>query len=88
MLEALMDYDWKQAFGFAGESGVCNSGIPNRALPNDTDTSIAPFTREDVKRIIALSEGVADKTDWLIVGELHDGRFFALSAGCDYTGWD
>ena len=25
---------------------------------------------------------------WVIAGKTNDGRWFCLSAGCDYTGWD
>lgn len=88
MLPELEDYNWGEAFGYAGEKGKCSTGTVSRALPNDLDLSVDGFCREDVKRIIAMDEGENDERDWLIVGELHDGRFFALEAGCDYTGWD
>ncbi len=38
--------------------------------------------------ILGISEGENDGPDWLLFGQLKDGRFFFLSAGCDYTGWD
>lgn len=89
MTKILDDYSWKEAFGFAGkEPDVYNNEKPERALPNDSDLSVDSFDRLDVKRIIALDEGENDEKNWLIVGELNDGRFFAISAGCDYTGWD
>jgi len=86
--ERIRSPDWLEVFAFAGAEGGCNSGKPERALPNDADTSIEPFSRLDVKRVIASAEGENDGPNWLVVGELHDGRFFAISAGCDYTGWD
>lgn len=33
-------------------------------------------------------DGENDGEEWLCVGRLKDGRWFILSAGCDYTGWD
>ncbi len=46
------------------------------------------FTREDVVAIIAHDDGEQDESDWLGLFVLRNGRFAALSAGCDYTGWD
>jgi uncharacterized protein (TIGR02996 family) len=81
-------YDWREVFAYGGaERGYGGSSEPDRALPND-DTPTTPFARSDVKRIIAQSEGENDGANWLIVGELQDGRFFSISAWCDYTGWD
>jgi hypothetical protein len=80
---------WEEAFGYASDGEkACNSGVPDRALPNDLDTSVEPFTRKDVKRVIAARDGENDGADWVVVGELKDGRFFCVEAGCDYTGWD
>ena len=86
----LADYNWREAFGYAGDrlAQDAKTDQPERALPNDTDTSVEKFGRIDVKRIVAMSEGENDGDNWLCVGELHDGRFFVLDAGCDYTGWD
>lgn len=44
--------------------------------------------REDVASIIAMEEGENDGANWIMIGKLKDGRYFWLSAGCDYTGWD
>lgn len=46
------------------------------------------FAREDVAEIHGIREGENDGASWIIYGRLHDKRWFALSAGCDYTGWD
>ena len=46
------------------------------------------FTIEDVAEVFGFSEGKNDGPYWKIYGRLNDGRFFVLSAGCDYTGWD
>lgn len=96
ILPVLADHsgNWFQAFGFAGETknsygcSPCNTGDPESALPNDQDISLAPFGRRDVASILGLAEGENDGADWLIAGQLKDGRWFSLRAGCDYTGWD
>ena len=46
------------------------------------------FTRHDIKEVLGVQEGENDGPSWIIYGELMDGRYFFLSAGCDYTGWD
>jgi uncharacterized protein (TIGR02996 family) len=84
----LKDCDWQQVFAYAGEPGENTSKMKiEPALPND-DIALTPFYRADVKRVIALSEGERDEKEWIVVGELWDGRFFVIAAGCDYTGWD
>lgn len=91
MLKELDTYNWKQAFGYAGEpdteaadykGGSRISSLPGAAI------STAPFTREDVVLILCKSEGENDNQPWVIAGGLRDGRWFHLSAWCDYTGWD
>ena len=47
----------------------------------------AQFGSEDIDRILAYSEGDNDGPDWLLVAKLKDGRYGAVSAGCDYSGW-
>ena len=46
------------------------------------------FAREDVESIIDYRLGENDGVNWIMYGRLKDGRYFALEAGCDYTGWD
>ena len=79
MLQELDDYDWEEAFMYANEP---------EAVPPGADIGADGFGREDVIRVIALAEGENDGADWVGVFELRDGRFAALRAGCDYTGWD
>lgn len=86
-LEPLRSYDWKEAFAYAGEPESCRNPQVTPALPND-DISLTPFCRADVEAIIAQDEGKRDGRNWLCAGKLLDGRYFFLSAGCDYTGWD
>ncbi len=79
VLSVLDTYDWQQAFEYASS--------PDRP-PHDNNTSRDGFAREDVEAIHWMSEGENDGPDWLIGGQLRDGRWFFLAAGCDYTGWD
>jgi len=86
--ERLDTYDWGAAFAYAGEVNG-SDGTPNldTCPPGDTKISVRPFSRRDVRVIRAADEGENDERNWLCAGELWDGRFFYLSAGCDYTGW-
>lgn len=84
MPAALKGYDWGEAFAYAGEPGGC--GEPE--LTGFNAVAITPFARWDVAHVEAASEGENDGPSWLCVGRLYDGRWFALKAGCDYTGWD
>jgi hypothetical protein len=76
MLEELAGYDWEEAFKYAGPTAVIGQ-----------DIGLSSFSRDDVKRVIALREGENDEESWLGLFELNDGRFAFLSAWCDYTGW-
>lgn len=86
MLEILEGYDWQEAFGYAGEPGTYGEASVSPCV--GTETPVTPFTREDVVEVIASKEGENDGPNWKLLGRLSDGRFFFLSAGCDYTGWD
>ena len=45
------------------------------------------FTSKDVAETLASGQGANDENPWWAVGRLFDGRFFYISAWCDYTGW-
>lgn len=47
-----------------------------------------PLAWDDVREIIAESEGERDERSWVAVGWLKTGEAFVLEAACDYTGWD
>lgn len=82
------DYDWREAFGCAGDpEGEHNSADVRPAQPN-SNVALTPFGRTDVETVFAIREGENDERNWLCYGRLKDGRYFFLSAGCDYTGWD
>lgn len=89
MLEILNDYDWEEAFAYSsGIPGSKNAGIPQWVPESAQSGAAEPFGREDVAEIVGLSNGENDGDDWIAYGRLKDGRWFFLSAGCDYTGWD
>jgi hypothetical protein len=88
VLKELDNYDWEEAFGYAGPDGSFGSHDAPEPVPPGSTVSCAAVCREDVKKVIAISDGLRDEVDWLIVAVLKDGRYFALTAGCDYTGWD
>ena len=48
----------------------------------------ADFEITDVAEVYGRADGENDGENWIIYGRLKDDRFFFLSAGCDYTGWD
>lgn len=86
MLAELDDYDWAEAFEYAGEDGRSGYGVP--MLVAGATVAATVFAREDVAEIIGITVGENDGADWEIAGRLNDGRWFYLSAWCDYTGWD
>jgi hypothetical protein len=69
--------DWQEAFAYADPDKVIG-----------TDVSRERFSIADVVSIHGMSEGENDGDEWVICGELRDGRHFVLRANCDYTGWD
>lgn len=90
MLKELDDYDWGEAFGYAGEPGHYGAGEGGTNVDPVPGAQCKPlgFTREDVAIILAMEAGENDGANWVCAGQLRDGRWFFLSAGCDYTGWD
>jgi hypothetical protein len=98
MLERIDDYNWREAFGFAGDpgrtdasgyyDGACTIEQVERVPGQQKTVSNAPCLREDVETIIAIDDGENDEANWLGLFKMKDGRYLALSAGCDYTGWD
>lgn len=71
------DSDWTEAFKYAAEP---------ETYPGST-VSKAGFTQDDVLVVIAAQDGENDGEGWLGAMILKDGRFAALRAWCDYTGW-
>lgn len=84
----LDDYGWREAFGYAGEPDTCAEAPDVKPAAPGMDVATSPFRLRDVAEVIAVREGENDERNWFCVGRLFDGRWFALDAGCDYTGWD
>lgn len=86
MFPQLDNYDWAEVFGEGG-GGNCTAILPN-IQPPFSSVSAATFSREDVAEIFQMQDGERDEKEWIIYGQLKDGRYFAARGGCDYTGWD
>jgi uncharacterized protein (TIGR02996 family) len=80
ILPDIDSYDWREAFAYASDSDI----TPSQPGSNIATTG---FSECSVRRIIGIREGANEGPNWVCVGELWDGRWFALDAGCDYTGW-
>jgi len=48
----------------------------------------ADFSIDDVATVLHSDEGYNDGDSWLSFGKLKNGKYYFLSAWCDYTGWD
>lgn len=70
------EYDWRSAFDVV---------TPQACMGFDGSIN---FDISMVTRIHRAYAGLNDSEDWECIGELSDGRWFFLCAGCDYTGWD
>lgn len=81
--------NWDSVFAYAGEppQGSCDGSASIKPAIPGADISLSPFARWDVEEISGISEGENDEKNWLVYGRLKDGRWFFLTAGCDYTGW-
>lgn len=74
-------YDWRQAF-LEAMNDV-------QAVMADIESiDLFGFDIPDVAEVIGIDPGENNGPDWLVTGRLYDGRWFALKAGCCYTGWD
>lgn len=83
MLEQLDSYDWAASFGEpSGYTAACSQDV--EAIGSVSTDS---FSRDDVEEILAIEEGENDGDSWTGLFKLKDGRFAAVSAWCDYTGW-
>ena len=47
-----------------------------------------PYKLKDVSNVDTLVVGEKDKSEWVWLVTLKDGRRFKTTGGCDYTGWD
>lgn len=83
----LINGNWEHVFAYAGEPNGCDGSAKVHAVPPGSMVPTTKFSRWDVAEVKATSEGENDVQNWLVYGRLHDGRWFFLTAGCDYTGW-
>jgi hypothetical protein len=72
-------YDWRNAFSYAAN--------PEPAAPT-IQVNCATIYVDEVEKIKFMRLGANDERNWWLVGQVKDGRWFSLDAGCDYTGWD
>lgn len=77
MLDVLENSDWGYVFDLA---------MPPAAVIG-YGGSLGTFTRDDVAVVIVMVDGQNDGPDWIGIFHLNDGRFVAVRAGCDYTGF-
>lgn len=77
ILARINDSDWEEAFS------ISHPPQPTEGYKG----SLAPFSREDVAKVIAAEDGENDGDHWEGVFRLKDGRFVFVTAWCDYTGW-
>lgn len=75
------DYDWKEAFYFT----KLEPALPNNECEK---LAIGNYSQNDVEYVYMLYNGCNDEENWIGIFRLKDSRLVALSAGCDYTGWD
>lgn len=81
MIDLTAGYDWSSAFEVAMRDSCT-------WVQGSSKTGAAPpFEVGDVEEVFAAAEGENDGDAWLVFGKLKDGRYFLLTASCDYTGW-
>ena len=89
MLAELDDCDWAEAFADKS-SGNTTKDVEAHGVSDE------PFTREDVAEILAMVTETESNNPSLSCAEtncyglfrLKDGRYLAVEASCDTTGWD
>lgn len=81
MLAELDNYDWAQIFADENWGNVTKEIEAHGC-------SDAPFTREDVSRIIAMDNDGSEEPIFAGLFQLQDGRYLAATGWHDYTGWD
>lgn len=74
-------HDWTEAFLVAMRDGI------QAVDPDLGRVSTDAFLIRDVAECTGTASGENEGPNWLATGRLYDGRWFAVSSGCDYTGW-
>ena len=91
-LEQMKDsYDWGTIFG--EDHGYSDGDYASnpQAVTGDLKAAEAKigFVRlEDIEELLGSVDGERDGLPWIAVVKLKNGFYLAVSAGCDYTGWD
>ena len=79
IVKELTASSWKEAFKYAGK--------PEAIIGFGKGVSRAPFSRSDVKFVLAIYEDASGEFCGVVAGKLKDGRYFFLSAWCCHMGW-
>lgn len=73
----LADWDWEHIFD-------------HYTNPTHVRTKTArgeSYKRTDVAKVVAAEDGANDGPEWVGLFKMRDGKWLAVRAGCDYTGW-
>lgn len=81
------DYDWEEVFRHANGETTAQSETHSPTPIPGSSVSGSVFGLNDVAELLGSVDGENDEDNWIVVGKLKDGRFFSITAGCDYTGW-
>lgn len=54
----------------------------------DSAVLMSEMDPKNIASVDRRRDGENDEASWLAMGQTHDGRWWFLSAWCDYTGWD
>lgn len=76
------DYNWHEVFKYADG----RDSTPT-AVQFGSAVSTDPCLLKDVVEVVSYEDGDNDGPDWVGVFKMNDGRYLAVRAGCDYTGW-
>lgn len=83
LLDLFKDWNWRHVFRYANG----REGYPTAVAGQETLVSTKIFGRKNVAEIYRYQYGENDGKNWTCAGRLFDGRYFYVTAGCDYTGW-
>lgn len=62
--------------------------LPDYDLQAAIENNKCSFAVGDIENVLATIPGHNDEDNWHWVVVLKNGKFFYLTGGCDYTGWD
>ena len=82
----ISDYNWDVIFDPHYDTKAGTNECDPCPPTSNVDTSFP--SKKDVKKIIAIKNGINDESSWMGVFLLKDGRYLFAGGWCDYTGWD